>query len=251
VDPSRQRQFQNVQSVLIRQPIPNTSLPPLLQMPGEVLDLISDFIMETPTTSPRPLDPELSAKVQTLQNLRYTCRRIYHHSFPRIHFLSFLHRECDVPSTSYTRHSSFQYLLDQLAHPFQYHIHLSDRSRPYRKPIPPYRRIPALPAFTNISRSVLETDWEQVYRSWKEGYGWQNRVRMFERCTHWLEEMQEYTWEGREWGRTANYIVPSDRQENMDLDTDDMDPLAHLEEDDDPTIVGPDIGNGLDQFQWP
>ena len=45
-------------------------------MPPEVLDLISDFLMELDTTSPRPFDPHLGQKVQSLQNLRYTCRQL-------------------------------------------------------------------------------------------------------------------------------------------------------------------------------
>ena len=31
---------------------------------------------------------------------------------------------------------------------------------------------------------------------------------MFLRCEKWLGEMQEVIWQGREWGRTANYVVP-------------------------------------------
>jgi len=36
---------------------------------------------------------------------------------------------------------------------------------------------------------------------------------MFIRCEMWLGEMQEVIWEGREWGRTANYIVPRQLQQ--------------------------------------
>ena len=61
----------------------------------------------------------------------------------------------------------------------------------------------------------METDWEAVYRSWKEGLGWRNRVKMFVRCERWLEDMQEWIWQLREWGRTANYIVPPAGQENQ------------------------------------
>lgn len=55
---------------------------------------------------------------------------------------------------------------------------------------------------------MLETDWESVYRGWKEGLGWTNRARGFARCEVWLGDLQEKVWEDREWGRTANYIVP-------------------------------------------
>jgi hypothetical protein len=58
----------------------------------------------------------------------------------------------------------------------------------------------------------METDWESVYRNWKQGLGWKNRMRMFLQCEKWLGEMQECIWEGREWGRTANYIVPPEMQ---------------------------------------
>jgi len=47
-----------------------------------------------------------------------------------------------------------------------------------------------------------------VYRGWKEGLGWTNRARAFARCEVWLGDLQEFVWEDREWGRTANYIVP-------------------------------------------
>lgn len=61
----------------------------------------------------------------------------------------------------------------------------------------------------------METDWEAVYRSWKEGYGWRNRVRLFVCCETWLGLMQETIWEDREWGRTANYVVPDPAQDNV------------------------------------
>ena len=51
-------------------------LSPLLRMPAEVLDLISDFLMELDTSTPRPFDPFLNQKVQSLQNLRHTCRQL-------------------------------------------------------------------------------------------------------------------------------------------------------------------------------
>jgi hypothetical protein len=60
----------------------------------------------------------------------------------------------------------------------------------------------------------METDWEAVYRSWKEALGWRNRVKMFVRCERWLGDMQEWIWQRRQWGRTANYIVPPVGQEN-------------------------------------
>ena len=47
-----------------------------------------------------------------------------------------------------------------------------------------------------------------MYRGWKEGLGWTNRARGFARCEVWLGDLQERVWEDREWGRTANYIVP-------------------------------------------
>jgi hypothetical protein len=45
-------------------------------MPAEVLDLISNFIMEVDNSSPRLLEPNLHQKVQSLQNLRYTFRQM-------------------------------------------------------------------------------------------------------------------------------------------------------------------------------
>ena len=81
MDPSRPQQLHHIRSVLVKQPrrtpFPAVlHLPPLLRMPAEVLDLISDFIMELDTSSPRPFDPLLEQKVQSLQNLRYTCRQL-------------------------------------------------------------------------------------------------------------------------------------------------------------------------------
>ena len=55
----------------------------------------------------------------------------------------------------------------------------------------------------------METDWESMYRSWKEGLGWRNRVCMFSRCEVWLGDMQGTIWVDQEWGRTANYVVGS------------------------------------------
>jgi len=66
----------------------------------------------------------------------------------------------------------------------------------------------------------METDWEAVYRSWKQGLGWRNRVKMFIRCERWLGDMQKWMWQripGRTgWGTMANYILPSSGQENED-----------------------------------
>src|SRR5579859_2608923 len=122
-------------------------------------------------------------------------------------------------------HSSLQFLA---SHPhlnyMQYQIHLAQRPRPYYKPLLPYRRIPALPRWSQIDRTVMETDWEVVYRSWKEGLGWKNRVEMFTRCERWLDDMQEWAWQQdgvREWGRTANYIVPPVGQENQNQNQND------------------------------
>jgi hypothetical protein len=61
----------------------------------------------------------------------------------------------------------------------------------------------------------MDTDWEAMYRSWKEGFGWRNRVKMFKRCQRWLEDLQEEIWERRPWGRMANYLI-LERQENQD-----------------------------------
>jgi hypothetical protein len=66
---------------------------------------------------------------------------------------------------------------------------------------------------------------------------------MFERCIKWLGEMQEDIWEGREWGRTANYIVPPEGAETEPPD-EEMDDINS------PVVATP-AGNGLDIFQWP
>jgi hypothetical protein len=116
----------------------------------------------------------------------------------------------------------------------------------------------------------METDWEVMYRSWKEGYGWRNRVKMFNRCERWLEDMQENIWEGRPWGRMANYLV-SARQENQDAPA----VVAPANANANANMPGPaandglavdnedeemqEVGNGDDavglndyeQFQWP
>lgn len=54
-------------------------------MPAEVIDLISDFVMDhNPTSSSRPLfDPFLEQKVRSLQSLRHTCRQLVR-PLPRI-----------------------------------------------------------------------------------------------------------------------------------------------------------------------
>lgn len=56
-------------------------IPPLLRMPGEVLDLISDFIMDInpylhQNLDPRQLDLYLYEKSHSFQSLRYTCRQL-------------------------------------------------------------------------------------------------------------------------------------------------------------------------------
>jgi len=54
-----------------------------------------------------------------------------------------------------------------------------------------------------------------MYRSWKEGLGWRNRVKMFVRCEKWLNDMQEENWENRPWGRYANYISGQQTNQNV------------------------------------
>jgi hypothetical protein len=84
---------------------------------------------------------------------------------------------------------------------------------------------------------------------------------MFERCTHWLSDMQDNIWEERDWGRTANYIVP-DEDDVMQFD--DFDVVADMEEEnleqsdfgpvDEPLLAvesGVMLENVFDQFQWP
>jgi len=155
---------------------------------------------------------------------------------------------------------------------FQYPIHIPTQPRPYLKPLLPNRRIPQLPPWRTIDRQVMETDWESVYRSWKQGLGWKNRITMFRRCEKWLTDLQEVIWEGREWGRTANYVVPLDQQVHLPLQAGPghlqvqpmVMPLAgnqeEANEEDMQDILqvgiidtgdGQEIGNGLDQFQWP
>jgi hypothetical protein len=77
VDPSREYSFK-VESLAISQPVihPAIQLPSLLRMPAEVLDLISDFIMQLDKSNPRPPDPLLETHVRTLQSLRSTCRQL-------------------------------------------------------------------------------------------------------------------------------------------------------------------------------
>src|SRR5271170_6937973 len=68
-----------VRSVLVRQPSLSNVVgfqPPLLQMPAEVLDLISDFLMQLDTSTPRSYDPNLDKNCRSLQSLRHTCRKM-------------------------------------------------------------------------------------------------------------------------------------------------------------------------------
>jgi hypothetical protein len=117
----------------------------------------------------------------------------------------------------------------------------------------------------------MEVDWESVYRSWKEGLGWKNRVEMFVRCETWLSDMQEEIWSDREWGRTANYVIPQQQTENVnpaivggggggggaagvDVNMVGAGGGGVVSEDDE-EMQEEATGNGtmgdLDQFQWP
>jgi hypothetical protein len=147
---------------------------------------------------------------------------------------------------------------------FQYHIHIPQQPRPYIKPLLPYRRIPWLPPYSQIDRTVMETDWETVYRSWKEGLGWRNRVRMFVRCESWLGDLQDTIWSGREWGRTANYVILPPGEENENLipvvGNENNGPVIPVIQPvtwqgaEDEEMLEP-VSNGtivdLEQFQWP
>lgn len=178
----------------------------------------------------------------------------YHHSFPRAHFLSLLHAETQLqrsPLPSSFKHHTYL----TLPYRFQLSIHINTGQLPYIKPALPYRRIPLLPPLSPSSladRTVLETDWEAMYRVWKQGLGWRNRGEMFLRCGVWLKGFQEGVWNGRVWGRTANYVVTPrvGRVENAL-------PVAEQED-----VVMDDGGEGgaggqgdvpgyLAQFQWP
>jgi hypothetical protein len=111
----------------------------------------------------------------------------------------------------------------------------------------------------------MEINWESMYRSWKEGLGWKNRVTMFVRCETWLNNMQEEIWSDREWGRTANYVIPQQQTANVN-------PVivgggggggggalvaagGGVSEGEDEEMQQEEAGNGtmegLDQFQWP
>ena len=105
----------------------------------------------------------------------------------------------------------------------------------------------------------METDWEAVYRVWKQGLGWRNRKEMFIRCEVWLRGFQETVWKGREWGRTANYIVtPMPRRQENEMLGNQVDDLP-MEDEEDEVIEGDgndDAGAGnvppyLIQFHWP
>jgi hypothetical protein len=185
--------------------------------------------------------------------------------------LSFLHSECrpNRPQEIFFRKP----LPD-----FQLHIHIPNNPRPYVKPLLPYRRIPALPPFSVIDRTVMETDWESMYRSWKEGLGWKNRVCMFSRCEVWLGDMQGTIWADMEWGRTANYVIdgtaasretvngppppPPPPQPVQNNGHDGIQPAAVQGNEDVQMIDGGGLDDnelieitfgdpGLDQFQWP
>lgn len=123
----------------------------------------------------------------------------------------------------------------------------------------------------------METDWESMYRSWKEGYGWRNRRVMFLRCEVWLGDMQEVNWIDKEWGRVANYVIngPSSRREEnggvVNIQQQAavaavVPPVGHMNnqdgqiggvvggEDEEMMEVAVDNGTSggdLEQFQWP
>ena len=114
----------------------------------------------------------------------------------------------------------------------------------------------------------MEINWESMYRSWKEGLGWKNRVSMFVRCETWLSDMQEEIWSEREWGRTANYVIPQQQTENVNpvivggggggAAGGVINMVGHgvgVSEEEDEEMQQEDAGNGtlggLNQFQWP
>ena len=83
-----------------------------------------------------------------------------------------------------------------------------------------------------------------------------NRAHAFARCEVWLGDLQEFVWMDKEWGRTANYIIPPPRPEeegeggvaNVELvggeqDEEMIDAAIEIAEN---ATVG-----DLDQFQWP
>lgn len=72
-------------------------------MPAEVLDLISDFLMEHHISPPRSFDSYLERKVQSLQNLRYTCRQLVYLPPNRIAKIStIIHSHESTSSPSFT-----------------------------------------------------------------------------------------------------------------------------------------------------
>jgi hypothetical protein len=113
----------------------------------------------------------------------------------------------------------------------------------------------------------MEIDWEAMYRSWKEGLGWRNRIKMFVRCEKWLANMQEGNWENRPWGRFANYVSGQQTNENVQpvaapvgpVDADDngnagavvggLPAIAYDVEMEEVDAVA--AGSDYDQFQWP
>jgi hypothetical protein len=112
----------------------------------------------------------------------------------------------------------------------------------------------------------METDWESMYRSWKEGLGWINRNTMFSRCDIWLSDMQESIWTNRDFGRTGNYMVSttsSNVQENLPLISDNlvndnlnlpnlgMVQFAIAPGEDEVMAEIHGDTESLDQFQWP
>lgn len=114
-----------------------------------------------------------------------------------------------------------------------------------------------------------------MYRGWKEGLGWRNRVKMFVRCEKWLKDMQQEIWENIPWERRANYIF-DERQENENVQPVAMPVAAPVGPPVDPVYGGaywnpggfpvgirtasydemqevhdPAVGSDYDQFQWP
>jgi hypothetical protein len=153
-------------------------------------------------------------------------------------------------------------------HQLQHPIHSVRRTTP--KHALPYRRTPALPTYSQIDRTVMDTDWEAIYRSWKDGFGWRNRVKMFKRCERWLQDMQEDIWGGRPWAQMVNYRI-LERQENEEVSA--LVPPANADADAHVLGLAPNVGpavnnedeemqeagnendpaglNGYEQFQWP
>jgi hypothetical protein len=100
----------------------------------------------------------------------------------------------------------------------------------------------------------METDWESMYRSWKEGLCWANRTTMFSRCDLWLSDMQDSIWTNRDFGVMGNYIMI--KTQGSVPTTDAMNPVQNLEvAHNSDESVGLDETMGdietLNQFQWP